>query len=103
MRFLVKVKPDPERANKSIAEGTFEQRMQQVLSHIKPEAAYFFEESGNRTAIFIVDIQKASEIPNVGEPFFHGMGAEVYFHPVMSAQDLHESNLKETASLWSRA
>jgi len=103
MRFLVKVKPDLERTNKSIVEGTFDQKMQQVLSHINPEAAYFFEEGGCRTAIFVVDIQKASEIPNIGEPFFHGMGAEVHFHPVMSPQDLRESNLHETASQWSRA
>ena len=44
MRFLLKVKPDLERTNKSIVEGTFEERMQQILSHIKPEAAYFTEE-----------------------------------------------------------
>lgn len=103
MRFLVKVKPDLERTNKSIAEGTFDERMQQILSHIKPEAAYFTEENGCRTALFIVDIQKASDIPNIGEPFFHGMGAEVHFHPVMSAQDLRESNLHLTAKQWSRA
>ncbi|MBV9264792.1 MAG: panthothenate synthetase [Acidobacteriaceae bacterium] len=103
MRFLVKVRPDRERTNTSIVEGSFDQTMQQVLSHLKPEAAYFFEEQGHRTAIFVVDIQKASELPNVGEPFFHGMGAEVHFHPVMSAQDLRESNLRETASQWSRA
>ena len=102
MRFLVKVKPDLQRTNKSIAEGSFDQKMQQVLSHIKPEAAYFFEEDGYRTAIFVVDIQKASQIPNIGEPFFHGMEAEVHFHPVMSAEDLRESNLRETASQWSR-
>lgn len=102
MRFLVKVKPDRERTNKSIVEGTFEQRVQQVFSHIKPEAAYFFEEGGYRTAILIVDIQKASDIPNVGEPFFHAMQAEVHFHPVMSVQDLRESNLQATATQWSR-
>lgn len=103
MRFLVKVRPDLERTNKSIAEGNFDERMQQILSHIKPEAAYFYEEDGCRTAIFVVDIQKTSEIPNVGEPFFHGMAAQVHFHPVMSAQDLRESNLQETARQWSRA
>jgi hypothetical protein len=103
MRFLVKVKPDLEQTNKSIVQGTFEERMQQVLSHIKPEAAYFFEEDGYRTAMFVVDIQKASEIPKVAEPFFHGMGAQVHLHPVMNVQDLRESNLRETATQWSRA
>lgn len=101
MKFLVKVKPNLEQTNKSIAEGTFHERMEQVFSQIKPANAYFFEEDGRRTAIFIVDIQKASEIPNIGEPFFHGMKADVFFHPVMSAQDLRESKLQETASQWS--
>ncbi|MBV9158554.1 MAG: panthothenate synthetase [Acidobacteriaceae bacterium] len=103
MRFLVKVRPKLERTNKSIAEGSFDERMQQILSHIKPEAAYFFEEDGCRTATFVVEIQRASDIPNIGEPFFHGMEAEVRFHPVMSAQDLRESNLQETAKQWSRS
>lgn len=103
MRFLIKVKPDLERTNRSIVEGTFDERMQRILSHLKPEAAYFMEESGCRTALFVVDIQKASDIPKIGEPFFHGMGAEVHFHPVMSAEDLRESSLHETAKQWSGA
>ena len=102
MRFLVKDKPDRERTNKSIVEGTFHERMRQILSQIKPEAAYFFEESGHRTALFVVEVQKASDIPSIGEPFFHGMGAEVHFHPVMTLEDLRESNLQETATQWSR-
>ena len=103
MRFLVKVKPDRERTNKSMVEGTFDEKMQQILSHIKPEAAYFFEENGHRTGLFVVDVQKASELPNIGEPFFHGMSAEVHFHPVMTPQDLRDSKLHETATQWSRA
>lgn len=103
MRFLVKVKPDLERINKSIVEGSFEGRMQQILSDLKPEAAYFFEENGHRTAILIVDIQKPTEITNVGEPFFHGMRAEVHFHPVMTAQDLAGANLQDTAKKWNAA
>lgn len=103
MKFLVKVKPNLEQTNKFIAEGTFDERIGQVFSHIQPESAYFFEEDGRRTAIFIVDIQKPSEIPKIGEPFFHSMKAEVFLHPVMSVQDLRESNLHETASQWSRA
>lgn len=97
MKFLVKVKPNLEETNKSIAEGTFHQRMEHVFSQIRPENAYFFEEGGRRTAMFIVDIQRESEIPNIGEPFFHGLKAEVYFHPVMSQQDLRESKLHEIA------
>jgi hypothetical protein len=92
-----------ERTNASIADGTFDRKMQQLLSDLKPEAAYFLEEDGHRTAILIVDIQKASEMTKVGEPFFLGMKAEVHFHPVMSAQDLAESKLSDLAKKWSGA
>ena len=33
-------------------------------------------------------MQDASEIPNVAEPFFQGMGAKVEFHPAMMLEDL---------------
>ncbi len=102
MRFLVKARPSLERTNQSIQDGTFGQKMQRIMSELKPEAAYFTEEDGHRTAIMIVDIQQASDIPKVGEPFFH-MGAEVFFHPVMSAQDLASSNLEELGKKWGSA
>jgi hypothetical protein len=99
MRFLIKVKPDLEHINETIANGTFDDRMQRILSELRPEAAYFLEEDGNRTAIFIADVQKATDITRYGEPFFH-MKAQVYFHPVMTAQELAESNLRDIAKKW---
>ena len=103
MRFLVKVKAPVERLNQSILDGTFAPKMQRILSELKPESAYFLEEDGRRTAILIVDIPEASQITKVGEPFFHGMNAEVHFHPVMTAQDLASANLQELAKKWSGA
>lgn len=100
MRFLVKVKPDLDSINKTMFEGTFDSRIQQVLSEIKPEAAYFLEEDGRRTAIFVVEIEKAAEISRVAEPFFDGMNSEVRFHPVMTAEDLHNSNFTALAKKW---
>jgi hypothetical protein len=56
MRFLVKVKPRVERINKSLQDGTFNSRMEQILSELKPEAAYFTEEDGHRTAFLVVHV-----------------------------------------------
>jgi hypothetical protein len=103
MRFLVKVKNPVERVNQAILDGSFTTKMQKILAELKPEAAYFTEENGCRTAFLIVNISEASEIPKVGEPFFQVMNAEVHFHPVMTAQDLANSNLQELAKRWGGA
>ncbi|HZS56866.1 MAG TPA: hypothetical protein VFA65_20845 [Bryobacteraceae bacterium] len=100
MRFLVNVKAPVERLNKSIQDGSFPTKMQEILSELKPEAAYFLEEDGRRTAILIVDIAEVSQMTRVGEPFFLGMNAEVHFHPVMTPQDLANANLTELGKRW---
>lgn len=102
MRFLIKVTPDPASANKAICDGTFESRLQQALAEIKPEAAYFLEENGRRTAILVIEVEKVSEMPRISEPFFLGMNAEVRFHPVMVAEDLRNSDLSGLAKKWAR-
>lgn len=104
MRFLVKVKTSLARVNQSILDGSFMPTMQGILTDLKPEAAYFLEEDGCRTALLVVDISEVSQIPRVAEPFFHAMNAEVRFHPLMTAQDLasaNPSNLQELARKWS--
>jgi hypothetical protein len=99
MRFLLKARPDRDRINQHIKDGSFGQRMQQVLSELKPEATYFLEEAGQRTVILILDLQQTSDIPKVAEPFFF-MGADVFIHPVMTPQDLANANLDELGRRW---
>jgi hypothetical protein len=103
MRFLVKVKTSLECVNQKMLDGSFSTRMQKVLSDLQPEAAYFLEEDGCRTAILVVNISEASQIPKIAEPFFHGMKAEVRLHPVMTPQDLADANFQELAKTWSGA
>jgi len=103
MRFLVKVKLSLECVNRSIRDGSFGPTLQKTLAELKPEAAYFLEEDGCRTAMLIVDISEASQIPKFAEPFFHEMNAEVRLHPVMTAQDLASVNLQELAKMSSGA
>lgn len=102
MRFLIKAKPQCDRINKSIQDGTFGEKMQRILSELKPEAAYFMEEGGCRTAIIVVDVAEAKDMTTVAEPFFQ-MGGEVFLHPVMTAQDLANANLTELGKKWATA
>jgi hypothetical protein len=88
MRFLVKVSFPVEQANAAFKSGKFAQIVQSILAEMKPEAAYFSEENGKRGAYIFCDLQDASQIPAVAEPWFLALNASVEFHPAMTPADL---------------
>ena len=88
MRFLVQATVPTVTGNELMKAGTFATRIQAILEDIRPEAAYFTEVGGSRTAFLIVDLPDASHIPAIGEPLFIGLNCSVEFHPVMLPEDL---------------
>jgi len=73
--------------------------MKSVMEELKPEAAYFTLENGKRAAYIFLNLQDASELPKIGEPFLLALGAEIEVTPAMNAEDLG----KAMASLESAA
>ncbi len=57
MRMMMKVKIDIEAGSHAIADGSLPQLMQQTLSALRPEAAYFGPEEGVRTAFIVFDLR----------------------------------------------
>lgn len=88
MRLVVKVSWDVEAGNALARSGNMGSTMKQILSELKPEAAYFTAENGRRGGIFIVQVNDASEIPAIAEPFFLKMKASVELLPCMLPEDL---------------
>jgi hypothetical protein len=89
MRFIVKVSMPVEAGNQQAKQGF--KALPEILEQIKPEAAYFYEEHGRRTGLLIVNMNDASEIPGIAEPFFIALNAAVEFHPVMTPEDLQKA------------
>ena len=100
MRFLLTAKLDTLAGNKAVEDGTMGPRIQAMMQALKPEAAYFLEDEGVRTAILIVDVADASRIPSLVEPFFLGMNARVTLRAVMTAEDLGKAGLPDLAKAW---
>jgi hypothetical protein len=84
-------------ANAAIKDGSLTKIMQSALEGLKPEAAYFTAQEGKRTALIVFDLQNASDIPSIAEPFFMGLNASVDFSPCMNAEDLRIGLDKATA------
>src|SRR5438094_269408 len=49
MRCLLKVSIPVETGNAAISDGTLPRTIESILAEVKPEAAYFADENGNRT------------------------------------------------------
>src|SRR5689334_21046132 len=88
MRFLVKVSIPVEAGNRAAKAGKLGPIIQSIMADLKPQAAYFTDEHGQRTGYLIVDMQDTSQIPAIAEPWFLALEASIHIHPVMLPEDL---------------
>lgn len=77
-----------DKGNAAIQNGKLPQTMETFIQRYKPENAYFTTVDGNRTAFFFLEVQDSSLMPQLSEPFFSELGANVQFAPCMNAQEL---------------
>lgn len=88
MRILLKVNIPVETGNAAAKAGKLSTIIQSILAELKPEAAYFTDDKGQRTGYLFLDLAEASQIPAVCEPWFMAFNAAVEIHPVMVPADL---------------
>lgn len=88
MRMLLKISIPAAQGNRAIKDGSLASIMEKSLAELKPEAAYFTLDRGDRTAFIFVDVKDITAIPSICEPFFFGFEAAISMTPVMDATDL---------------
>ena len=88
MKYIMKLRMNLEKGNEEISDPQFGHKMNELLTEIKAEAAYFTTICGQRGAFIVVNLNDASEIPAIAEPFFLWLKADIDFYPVMKPEDL---------------
>jgi hypothetical protein len=86
--------------NAAVRDGSAGDKLKRILEATRPEAVYFTEIDGWRTAVMIVDVADPSKIPTFAEPWFLTFSADVEFHPVMSPEDLARAGLDALGKQW---
>jgi hypothetical protein len=90
MRFLMIVRVPTEAGNQMMKDASGVKTLEDYLDKVKPEAAYFSEEYGERTFFLVADLPAPDAIPRVAEPLFK-LGARVEFHMAMTLDDLRKA------------
>lgn len=88
MRVMARITVPVESGNRAIQDGTIAAVMQQTAERWKPEAMYFTDFDGQRSAYIVFDLPDSSDLPSFAEPFFSNFNADVLIAPAMNAEDL---------------
>jgi len=91
MRMLLKASIPTEAGSAGLRDGSMMGKLGSILGDTKPQAVYFFIENGKRTCLMIFDMNDASQLPAVVEPWFLSMGADITLAPVMDGEDFEKA------------
>lgn len=97
MRMMLRWTVPVERGNETIKDGSLAQTIETMMGELKPEAAYFWPENGERAGMMVFDMADPTQIPQIAEPLFLNFDAAVEFVPVMNVDDLRKA-LEKVAS-----
>lgn len=90
MRFIIRAQVPTEAGNRMMKDPNGFKQIESYIQSVKPEASYFFEAGGDRTMVFVVNMDRTDQMAAVAEPLFM-IGAKVEFHPVMLLDDLRKA------------
>ncbi len=93
MRFMMKVVFPVETGNAAAKAGNLGQTIQKILEELKPESVYFTTlDGGYRGGYIYFNMDDASQIPAIAEPWFLAFNATVDIRPVMLPEDLAKAS-----------
>ncbi|MEU1484937.1 hypothetical protein [Streptomyces sp. NPDC005752] len=87
MRMLLTAQMDTETSNRAAADGTMSKMIEGIVEQLKPEAAYFTLQNGQRGCLMVFDMQDPARMPPLLEPLFQA-GSKIDLRPVMNLDDL---------------
>jgi hypothetical protein len=90
MRMMMRASANVEASNKAIHNGSLPQILKKVADLVQPEATYYLTYQGKRTVLMFFDMKDPSMIPQLAEPLFSALQAEVEFTPVMNQEELQK-------------
>lgn len=100
MRMLMRVSFPNKPFNAAVRDGSAGIKIGRILEELRPEAVYFVEDNGQRTALLIIDVPSSDRVPALAEPWFLTFDAKVELKICMTPEDLKASGLDSLGAKW---
>jgi hypothetical protein len=88
MRVMLKWSLPTEAGNKMIKDGEVGKVLAPLLEAMKPEAAYWFANGGNRGGLFVFNLAESWDLPRFTEPLWMAGCSSVEIIPVMNQEEI---------------
>ena len=88
MKFLVRLHMPTEHGNRMLQDPNFQNKLEDMLNQIKPEAVYFTPVEGERGIYMIVNLASADMLARTFEPLWQALNCKLDLTPVMELSDL---------------
>lgn len=94
MRLMLKFVIPVEKGNETAANGEMQAALDALVEQVRPEAAYFMVADGRRAGIVVFEENDPARLPQINEPLFARLNADVSIVPVLTAEELRKGLLK---------
>ncbi len=88
MRMMLRYTIPAEGGNEGAVDGSLDRARDALVETLRPEAAYYWVERGERAGLMVFDMDDTSRIPELAEPLFMAARARAEFIPVMNGEEL---------------
>ncbi len=100
MKVILTARLPHDKFNAAVRDGSVGKKIQRILAELKPEATYFTENNGHRSAILVINMENQTQLPFYAEPWFLTFGADCEFRIAMTPEDLGKAGLDELGKKW---
>jgi hypothetical protein len=86
VRFLAKVTIPKQVGDEASKSGALQRTVQSALDTLKPEAAYFFEQEGDRECLLVINLDVGAML----QPLFPNLQPSIFVTPVVNAAEFQQ-------------
>ena len=79
-----------QKGNDAASDGTLALTLKNLVEKVKPEAAYFHLDGGERAGTIVFEATHPIQMPEINEPLFARLNAKIDIQPAISLEELLE-------------
>ncbi len=90
MRLILRFSIPVQKGNETASDGSMAQALRELVEKVKPEAAYFHLDDGQRAGTIVFEASDHPQMAAISEPLFAKLDAMIDIQPAISLNELLE-------------